>query len=73
MAWPTRHVNDEAADKQLLRNLIFEPRRIRAEDIPEDENKTPDFKLLRDGAPRAYCEMKAPTDETKFQPAKASG
>jgi large subunit ribosomal protein L30 len=59
---PGRHLNDEAADKQLLRNLIFEPRRIRAEDIPGDQDKTPDFKLLKDGALRAYCEMKAPTD-----------
>ena len=63
---PHRHVNEEAADKQLLRHLIFEPRRIRAEDIPEDRDKTPDFKLLKDGALRAYCEMKAPTDGDLF-------
>jgi integrase len=47
-------------------NLIFEPRHIRAEDIPEDQDKTPDFKLLKDGALRAYCEMKAPTDGDLF-------
>jgi ribosomal protein L30 len=64
---PGPHVNDEAADKQLLRNLIFEPRHIRAEDIPEDENETPDFKLMKDGALRAYCEMKAPTDGDLFE------
>jgi large subunit ribosomal protein L30 len=63
---PDRQVNDEDADKRLVRNLIFEPRGIRAEDILEDENKTPDFKLLKDGALRAYCEMKAPTDGDLF-------
>lgn len=63
---PGRHVNDEAADGQLLRNLIFEPRRIRAEDIPKDQDKTPDFKLLKDGALRAYCELKATTDGKLF-------
>ena len=63
---PERHVNDEAADKQLLRKLIFEPPRIGAEDIPEDQDRTPDFKLLKDGALRAYCEMKSPTDGDLF-------
>jgi ribosomal protein L30 len=63
---PGRRVDDEAPDKQLIRNLIFEPRRIRAEDIPEDRDKTPDFKLLKDGSLRAYCEMKSPTDGDLF-------
>lgn len=60
------HVIDESADKLLLRNLIFEPRRIRVEEIPKNENKTPDFKLLKDGALHAYCEMKSPTDGDLF-------
>jgi large subunit ribosomal protein L30 len=59
---PGRHVRDEDADKRLLRDLIFEPRGIRAEDIPEDANKTPDFKLFKNGALRAYCEMKSPAE-----------
>src|SRR5258707_5943676 len=64
---PRRHVADEKADKRLVRNLIFEPRRIRAEDISEERNnKTPDFKLLKDGALRAYCEVKSPTDGDLF-------
>ena len=63
---PGRHVADEDADKRLIRNLIFEPRRIRAEDIPEDQEKTPDFKLLKDDELRAYCEMKSPTDGDLF-------
>ena len=61
-----RHINDEDANERLVRNLIFEPRRIKAEDIPEDASKTPDFRLLKDGALRAYCEMKAPTDGDLF-------
>jgi len=64
---PGRHVTDENADKRLLRNLIFEPRRIRAEGIPEDEKKTPDFKLLKDGTLRAYCEVKSSTDGDLFE------
>jgi large subunit ribosomal protein L30 len=63
---PDPHRNDEAADKQLLRKLIFEPRRIRAEDILQDQDKTPDFKLLKGGALRAYCEIKSPTDGDLF-------
>jgi ribosomal protein L30 len=59
---PDRHVNNEDADKRLVRNLIFEPRQIQA----EDKDMTPDFKLLKDGALRAYCEMKAPTDGALF-------
>jgi ribosomal protein L30 len=63
---PRRHARDEAADKRLLRNLIFEPRGIRAEEIPEDANKTPDFKLFKDGTLRAYCELKSPGDGDLF-------
>jgi hypothetical protein len=61
-----RHINDEDADKRLVRNLIFEAWRIKAEDIPEDAGKTPDFRLPKDGALHAYCEMKAPTDGDLF-------
>jgi large subunit ribosomal protein L30 len=57
---------DESADKRLVRNLIFEPRHIRAEDIPEDQNKTPDFKLLKNGTLRGYCEIKSSTDGNLF-------
>jgi ribosomal protein L30 len=65
--FPDRRKNDEAADKRLVRNLIFEPRRIKVEAIPEDRNKkTPDFKLLKDGTLAAYCEVKSPTDGDLF-------
>jgi large subunit ribosomal protein L30 len=64
---PGRYVADEKADKRVVRNLVFEPPGIRAEDIPEErDNKTPDFKLLKDGTLRAYCEVKAPTDGDLF-------
>jgi large subunit ribosomal protein L30 len=63
---PGRHINNEDADKRLIHNLIFQPRHIQAEDIPEGAGKTPDFRLLKDGALRAYGEMKAPTDGDLF-------
>jgi large subunit ribosomal protein L30 len=58
---------NESTDKRLVCNLIFEPRRIHAEDIPEHENKTPDFRLLKEGKLRAYCEVKSPTDGDLFE------
>jgi ribosomal protein L30 len=61
---------DERVDKRLVRNLIFEPRKIQAEDIlekPRENEKTPDFKLLKDGSLRAYCEVKSPTDGDIFK------
>jgi large subunit ribosomal protein L30 len=64
--FPDPREADEPADKRLVRNLLFEPRRIRAEDIPEDKSKTPDFKLFTDGVLRAYCEVKSPTDGNLF-------
>jgi hypothetical protein len=63
---PDRHEGDETADKRLVRNLIFEPRHIQAEDIPEKKDKTPDFKLLKDGVLGGYCEVKSPTDGDLF-------
>jgi large subunit ribosomal protein L30 len=57
---------NEDADKRLIRNLIFEPRRIRAEDIPEDVGKTPDFKLFKNDVLSGFCEMKSPTDGDLF-------
>jgi ribosomal protein L30 len=63
---PDRHEGDETADKRLVRNLIFEPHRIQAQDIPEEKTKTPDFKLLKDGALGAYCEVKSATDGDLF-------
>lgn len=51
-----------------MRNLIFEPRKIQTEDIAEkSREKTPDFKLLKDGLLRAYCEVKLPTDGDLFK------
>jgi hypothetical protein len=53
---------DEKIDKRLVRNLIFEPRRIRAKNIPKGKGKTPDFELFAREEVRAYCEVKSPTD-----------
>lgn len=58
---------DEKVDKRLVRNLIFEPRRIRAKDVPEGRQKTPDFELFVRDELRAYCEVKSPTDGELFE------
>jgi ribosomal protein L30 len=57
---------EERVDKRLIRNLVFEPRHIHAKDIREKSDKTPDFQLLKDGALRAYCELKSVTDGDLF-------
>jgi large subunit ribosomal protein L30 len=36
---PDRHVADEDADKRLLQNLIFEPRRIRGKPFPRTRTR----------------------------------
>ncbi|MGA7808156.1 hypothetical protein, partial [Bradyrhizobium sp.] len=53
---------DEAADIQLLRDLIFDANAIVLE--PYDKaaltrGKTPDFKLVKDGELVGYCEVKS--------------
>ncbi len=53
---------DEAADIQLMRDLIFDAKGIVLEpyDAAErNQGKTPDFKLMKDGALVGYCELKS--------------
>lgn len=57
---------DEAADETLLRQLVFNGRGVEAERLPEGENKTPDFKLTKDGDLKGYCELKSPRDDWIF-------
>src|SRR2546430_1588530 len=60
---PEKPVPDEAADAALLRELAFDPRDIVPEpysDAERKQGKTPDFKLMKDGTLRGYCEMKSP-------------
>jgi ribosomal protein L30 len=53
---------DEAADIQLLRNLIFDANGIVLEPYDAatlNRGKTPDFKLMKDGELVGYCELKS--------------
>jgi large subunit ribosomal protein L30 len=63
---PGRHRQDETEDKRLVRNLVLDPRGIGLEDIPRGENKTPDFKLIKNGELVGYGEMKSPNDGDLF-------
>jgi hypothetical protein len=61
---------DEAADAALLRKLAFDQNGISLETYgatARKKGKTPDFKLFRDGALRAFCEMKSPRDDYVFE------
>ena len=51
---------DEAADIQLLRNLVFDANGIVLEPYDSatlNRGKTPDFKLMKDGELIGYCEL----------------
>lgn len=65
-----KEVHDEAADAALLCKLAFEPQAIVPELYPDADRKwgrTPDFKLMKDDRPSAYCEMKSPRDDYMFE------
>jgi hypothetical protein len=53
---------DEAADVQLLRDLICDANGIVLQPYDKDalnRGKTPDFKLMKDGELVGYCEVKS--------------
>lgn len=63
-------VHDEDADAALLRELVFDRQKIQSElySVAErNAGKTPDFKLLKNGDMRAFCEMKSPNDDFLFE------
>jgi large subunit ribosomal protein L30 len=59
----------EESDAILLQQRIFAPRRLRLQRFKKEEmnNKTPDFRVLKDGVIRGYCEMKSPQDSWIYQ------
>jgi large subunit ribosomal protein L30 len=57
---------DEAADEALVRQLVFNARGVEAERLPEGKNKSPDFKLTKNGELKGYCELKSPRDDWIF-------
>jgi hypothetical protein len=65
-----------AADIQLLRDLIFDANGIVLEFYDAaalNRGKTPDFKLLKDGALVGYCELKSPCDDEALEDPPAGG
>jgi ribosomal protein L30 len=63
---PAAAAPDEAADVQLMRDLIFDKNGITLETYDAaalNRGKTPDFKLKKDGALCGYCEVKSPRDD----------
>lgn len=57
---------DQAADEALVRQLVFSGRGVEAERLPEGKNKSPDFKLTKNGELKGYCELKSPRDDWIF-------
>jgi ribosomal protein L30 len=60
---------DEAADRELMRRLVFNGRQIVLEPFNKEEmhgRKTPDFKLLKEGKLVGFCELKSPRDDWIF-------
>ncbi len=57
---------DEEADEELMRKLVFKGQGVEAVRLPEGKNKSPDFKLMKDGELKAYCELKSPRDDRVF-------
>jgi hypothetical protein len=60
-----RPVNEEA-DEAMMRELIFKGRDVEVERLPDGKSKSPDFKLIKEGSLKAYCELKSPRDDWVF-------
>jgi hypothetical protein len=59
---PPAAAPDEAADVQLMRDLIFDANGIALEtydDAARNRGKPPDFKLMKNGQLIGYCELKS--------------
>lgn len=62
------HDVNEEEDVELLKRLVFDPRKVLLHRFGKKEMRkpTPDFKLCRDDAVRGYCEIKSPNDKWVF-------
>lgn len=59
-------LEDEEADKALMRQLLFKGDDVELASLPEKKTKTPDFKVMKDGVLKGYCEVKSPRDDWIF-------
>jgi large subunit ribosomal protein L30 len=57
---------DEEADRALVRQLLGQTGDLDFVVLPEGKAKTPDFKVMKDGQFKAYCELKSPRDDWIF-------
>jgi hypothetical protein len=64
-------VNEEA-DRALMRQLLFNRQDVELESLAEGKNKSPDFKIMKNGEIKAYCELKSPRDDWIFDVPKSS-
>lgn len=57
---------DEEADQALMRQLLFKAEGVELVALPEQKTKTPDYKVLKNGELKGYCELKSPRDDWIF-------
>jgi len=57
---------DEEADEELMRKLVFKGQGVEAVRLPKGKTKSPDFKVMKNGELKAYCELKSPRDDRVF-------
>jgi len=57
---------DEDADKALLRQLLFKGEGVELVALQEKKTKTPDYKVMKNGDLKGYCELKSPRDDWIF-------
>jgi len=53
----------EADDQELTEELVFNPLGLTLLKVPQGAGRTPDFQVIHNGMPVAYCELKSPRDE----------
>jgi large subunit ribosomal protein L30 len=58
-------VNEEV-DRALMRQLLFNRQDVELVTLAEGKNKNPDFKIMKNGEIKAYCELKSPRDDWIF-------
>lgn len=53
----------EDDDQKLAEEIIFSPNHLVLLKIPRSSERTPDFRVISNGAVVAYCELKSPQDD----------
>jgi hypothetical protein len=56
-------INTEAVDQKQVEDLIFNPHGLTLQKIKRGLGRSPDFQVLLNGTPVAYCELKSPQDD----------